>query len=93
MTPKVTLLSHTPQPEKLVAAAARMCYSAASADTIWEGLDEEKTQNFIDICLLYTSFYLQAFTNFVSVFLYFCSRARWKRQALQSIPRPKANSL
>lgn len=49
MTPKVTLLSHTPQPEKLVAAAARMCYSAASADTIWEGLDEEKTQNFIDM--------------------------------------------
>lgn len=38
-------------------------------------------------------FYLQAFTNFVSVFLYFCSRARWKTQALQSIPRPKANSL
>ena len=34
MTPKVTLLSHTPQPEKLVAAAARMCYSAASADTM-----------------------------------------------------------
>ena len=49
MTPKVTLLSHTPQPEKLVAAAARMCYSAASADTIWEGLDEEKTKNFIDM--------------------------------------------
>ncbi len=44
MTPKVTLLSHTPQPEKLVAAAARMCYSAASADTIWEGWTRKKPE-------------------------------------------------
>lgn len=42
-TPKVTLLSHTAQPEKLVAAAARMCYSAADAETILEGLTEQKT--------------------------------------------------
>ena len=32
--PTVTLLSHTPEPERLVAAAARMCYSAADAATI-----------------------------------------------------------
>ena len=29
---KVILLEHTPEPEKLVAAAARLCYSPKSAD-------------------------------------------------------------
>ena len=47
--PTVTLLSHTPEPERLVAAAARMCYSAADAATIWDGLTEEKTAGFLDM--------------------------------------------
>lgn len=45
--PKVTLLSHTAQPEKLVAAAARICYSAADAETILEGLTEQKTADLL----------------------------------------------
>ena len=44
---KVKLLAHTPDPEKLVAAAARFCYSPADADTILEGLTEEKTADFV----------------------------------------------
>lgn len=47
--PKVTLLTHTPQPERLVAAAARMCYSSAEASSILEGLTEEKTADFIEM--------------------------------------------
>ena len=35
---KVTLLSYTPQPEKLIAAAAKLCYSDSSPQTLMEGL-------------------------------------------------------
>lgn len=46
---KVTLLAHTPDPEKLVAAAAKLCYSPSTIDTIMDGLTEEKTASFIDM--------------------------------------------
>ena len=40
---KVTLLTHTPMPEQTIAAAAKLCYSAAEIDKIYEGLTPEKT--------------------------------------------------
>ncbi len=46
---KVTLLTHTPDPERLVAAAARLCYSPDSIDGILEGMTPEKTGRFIDM--------------------------------------------
>ena len=46
---KVKLLSHTPDPEKLVAAAAKNCYSASNVDNILEGLAEEKTESFVNM--------------------------------------------
>lgn len=46
---KVTLLAYTPQPEQTVAAAAKLCYSASSIETIREGLTEEKTASFVDM--------------------------------------------
>lgn len=46
---KVTLLAYTPQPEKTVAAAAKLCYSPVSIDEISEGLTEEKTAAFVDM--------------------------------------------
>lgn len=46
---KVTLLAHTPDPEITVAMAAKLCYSAATIDTIHDGLDEEKTAGFVDM--------------------------------------------
>ncbi len=33
---QVKLLSHTPEPEKVVAAAARLCYSASNIDTLMQ---------------------------------------------------------
>lgn len=45
---KVTLLSHTPEPEKLIAAAARLCYTSKEIDELLEGLTEEKVDKFID---------------------------------------------
>lgn len=44
---KVTLIQHTPEPEKLIAAAAKLCYSDSSCENIMDGLDEEKTINFV----------------------------------------------
>ncbi|MDN5300836.1 MAG: thymidylate synthase [Thermoanaerobacteraceae bacterium] len=44
---KVTILTHTPEPEKTVAAAARLCYSNISASEIMENLSEEKASSFI----------------------------------------------
>lgn len=46
---KVTLLSHTPEPEKMIAAAARLCYSnAQDVDTLMEGLTPDKVSSFIN---------------------------------------------
>ena len=46
---KVKLLAHTPEPEKLIAAAAKNCYSSSNIDNVLEGLTEEKTENFVNM--------------------------------------------
>ena len=44
---KVTLLGHTPEPEKIVAAAAKLCYSSQTVEGLMDGLTPEKTDSFI----------------------------------------------
>lgn len=44
----VELLQHTPEPEKIIAAAAKLCYSSSGIDGILDGLDEEKTEKFLN---------------------------------------------
>ncbi len=46
---KVKLLTHTPDPEKLIAAAAKNCYSAADVDSVLDGLTPEKTDGFLQM--------------------------------------------
>ncbi len=46
---KVEIIAHTPQPEKIIAAAAKLCYSQSGVDGILEGLTEEKTESFINM--------------------------------------------
>ena len=46
---KVKLLAHTPEPEKLIAAAAKNCYSSSNIDNVLEGLTEEKTEHFVNM--------------------------------------------
>lgn len=46
---KVTLITHTPDPERAVASAAKLCYSAASISDIREGLTDEKAASFVDM--------------------------------------------
>ena len=44
---KVTLLQHTPEPEKIIASAAKLCYSESGVENILDGLTEEKTEKFL----------------------------------------------
>lgn len=46
---KVTLLTHTPNPEKTVAMAAKLCYSPSGIEDIREGLTDENTAAFINM--------------------------------------------
>lgn len=45
---QVTLIAHTPNPEQLVAAAAKLCYSPATIDNLLEGLTPEATAGFLE---------------------------------------------
>ena len=48
---KVELLTHTPDPEKIIAAAAKLCYSSSSIEGIMDGLDAEKTEKFLNMLM------------------------------------------
>lgn len=44
---KVEIIAHTPNPDTVIAAAAKLCYSAVGTDEILEGLTPEKTEKFL----------------------------------------------
>lgn len=44
---KVKLLSHTPNPEEVIASAAKLCYSPVGVDEIMKKLNKENTKEFI----------------------------------------------
>ncbi len=44
---KVKLLDYTPEPERVVAMAARLCYSAVGAEELSERLSEEKVKEMV----------------------------------------------
>ncbi|WHH60704.1 FAD-dependent thymidylate synthase [Petroclostridium sp. X23] len=46
---KVRLLQYTPEPEKLIASAAKLCYSSSNIEDIMDGLTEEKVDNFLNM--------------------------------------------
>lgn len=45
---RVEMIAHTPEPEKLVAAAAKLCYSKSGAAGLMDRLTEEQTENFLN---------------------------------------------
>lgn len=47
--PTVKLISHTPDPERTVACAAKLCYSSSDIDTLMDGLTEEKVHSFVEM--------------------------------------------
>ena len=44
---QVKILAHTPEPEKLIAAAAKLCYSSSPVDEIMDGLTDEAVEKFL----------------------------------------------
>lgn len=44
---KVQLLAHTPEPEKLIATAAKLCYSDSDIETLQDNLTPEKIESFV----------------------------------------------
>ena len=44
---EVTLITHTPEPEKVIASAAKLCYSTSDIETLMNGLTNEKVEAFI----------------------------------------------
>ena len=44
----VKLIAHTPEPEKVVASAAKLCYTASDIETLMDGLTPEKTEAFLE---------------------------------------------
>ena len=44
---KVTLLEHTPNPERVVAMAARLCYSPSGAEELKEKMSDEQIENLV----------------------------------------------
>lgn len=48
---KVELLAYTHEPEKVVAAAAKLCYSSNKISDVLEGLTPEKTEKFIEMLM------------------------------------------
>ena len=44
---KITLITHTPEPEKIIASAAKLCYSSSDIKSLMDGLTQEKVESFI----------------------------------------------
>ena len=44
---KVKLLEHTPNPERVVAMAARLCYSASGAEELAEKMSDEQVEKLV----------------------------------------------
>lgn len=49
----VTLIAHTPDPEKVVAAAAKLCYSSSDVQTLMDNLTPEKVESFVELLASY----------------------------------------
>ena len=46
---KVTLLTHTPEPEKYIAAAAKLCYSSSDIEGLLNNLTKESIDSFVEM--------------------------------------------
>ena len=46
---KVKLLAYTPDPQKIVASAAKLCYARADIDSVMDNLTDEKSASFVNM--------------------------------------------
>lgn len=47
----VKLLAHTPNPQEVIATAAKLCYSSSDIDSLQEGLTDEKVESFLNMLM------------------------------------------
>ncbi len=47
----VELLQYTPDPEKIISAAAKLCYSSSGVQDVLDGLDAEKIEKFLKMLM------------------------------------------
>ncbi|MEG0229248.1 MAG: FAD-dependent thymidylate synthase, partial [Oscillospiraceae bacterium] len=47
--PNVILISHTPNPEKVIASAGKLCYSSSDIENLMNGLDDKKCESFVSM--------------------------------------------
>lgn len=45
---KVILITHTPEPEKVIASSAKLCYSNSNIENLLDNLSEETSKEFLD---------------------------------------------
>ncbi|MHB9095398.1 MAG: FAD-dependent thymidylate synthase [Eubacteriales bacterium] len=48
---KIKLINHTPDPDRTVAAAARLCYSPAGAESLMDNLDDRDIEQFLKVLM------------------------------------------
>jgi thymidylate synthase (FAD) len=48
---KVKLIAYTPEPEKLIASAAKLCYSSVGVDEIMQNLTQENVSKFLNMLM------------------------------------------
>jgi len=46
---KVILISHTPDPERVIATAAKLCYSSSDITSLRDGLTDDKVADFVEM--------------------------------------------
>lgn len=46
---KVNLITYTPDPEKVIACAAKLCYANSGIDDLYEGLTPDKISSFVEM--------------------------------------------
>ena len=46
---KVKMITHTPDPEKIIATAAKLCYAGCDIDTLMDGLTTDKVERFLNM--------------------------------------------
>lgn len=51
VNPHVRLIAHTPEPDKVVTMAAKLCYSSVGADEISENLTAEQIEKFLSMLM------------------------------------------
>ncbi len=64
MSLKVKLIQYTPEPEKIIAASAKLCYSAVGVDEIMSNLTEENTEKFLNMLMSYGHYSTIEHVNF-----------------------------